>query len=1152
MAWYSNLLILLGVTILPLLVGSHLARLLRMSDYGWKLGLIFATLAAAVTTVALGWPPKRGIDLSGGVILIYEVDEQQSRRAQSPGAAADEPIDMGALVQALNRRINPGGVKELVIRPYGEQQVEIIVPQAEDAEIKQIKRMITQSGFLTFRIVANASQHPQLFSLADDPAQATAKEVRDEQGHVVGEWVRLALEEGSTPESPRFKVPPGPDNKTRELRPGRVDILTVVDPLFNVEGRHLHAVRSGFDDSLTPCVNFQMSSEGATLFGGLTASNLPDRQAGRYSLLGIVMDGELISAPRILSTITDQGQITGRFTQEEVDFLVNVLRAGKLPAVLRSEPINENNISPLLGEDTIRKGQFAITISLIAVLAFMLVYYRFAGLVACLALVLNLVLILALMILVRAAFTLPGLAGLVLTVGMSVDANVLIYERIREELKRGAALRMAIRNGFARATTTIVDANVTTLITGVVLYAIGTDQIRGFAVTLILGILMSMYTAIFCSRVVFDIAERKRWMTRLRMMQFLGDHLAIDFIGWRRFCMACSVAMIAIGLAGMAVRGQRIFDIDFLGGTSVEAMLVQPMPTAEVRSRVAGIADDYSVTQVNPEGRASNTIYKIDTSLQDSRLLEEELRKRFQDPAGKLLLVTHALNFSAPQPPSPPATRTSASGTAQPPDGTGPSAGPAGQDSRPTPGAAPGAQPVGPDGAGPADAPGAEPSGPGVSEEAQPPSDSAEVPAQDKGAVRGRRSSELLWALADGGLTLLAQADAGAPVEDLTPAEAKPGDAPAPPEATRGADTGQEEAPPADAQPAEADAPAPTGGETPAADGIPTETEPEGGTNRPAKAGPAATEPGNAGALEPADSSPADEEAASAPTPPPNHWRSEAELRFDEKFSAESLESELRAAAQAVELPVPEIELFHPRWDGSRIAGFSEWSLKMTSTPQEAEAILRHLKAQLETTPVWLSSSKIGGKVAGDTQQLAILSLVASLLGIVAYIWLRFHRVVYGLAAVVALVHDVLITLGAIALSLWLSKFLGFLLIDEFKISLPVVAALLTIIGYSLNDTIIIFDRIREVKGKSPQLTGAMVNASINQTLSRTLLTSGTTLLVLAILYTLGGEGIHGFAFALLVGIVVGTYSSIFVASPILLWLEGSERPSTARKKVTV
>ena len=170
-------------------------------------------------------------------------------------------------------------------------------------------------------------------------------------------------------------------------------------------------------------------------------------------------------------------------------------------------------------------------------------------------------------------------------------------------------------------------------------------------------------------------------------------------------------------------------------------------------------------------------------------------------------------------------------------------------------------------------------------------------------------------------------------------------------------------------------------------------------------------------------------------------------------------------------------------------------------------------------------------------QYQAFAAMLLSLIGIVLYIWIRFQKVAFGFAAVVALVHDVLITLGAIAVSFWLAKFLGVLLIEEFKISLTMIAAFLTIIGYSLNDTIVVFDRIREVRGKDPKLTSSMINTSINQTLSRTLLTSVTTLLVVLILYAIGGEGIHAFSYALVVGVLVGTYSSIFVASPTLLWI---------------
>ncbi len=214
--------------------------------------------------------------------------------------------------------------------------------------------------------------------------------------------------------------------------------------------------------------------------------------------------------------------------------------------------------------------------------------------------------------------------------------------------------------------------------------------------------------------------------------------------------------------------------------------------------------------------------------------------------------------------------------------------------------------------------------------------------------------------------------------------------------------------------------------------------------------------------------------------------------------------------------------------------------------PEASDKIVAALVTQLKSQPVWQSISRIEGRVAGQMQRDAILALGMSMIFIVAYIWFRFQKVAYGLAAIIALLHDVLITLGFIAISHWLFMPLGALLIEDFKISLTIVAAFLTIIGYSLNDTIVVFDRIREVKGKAPRLTSDMVNQSVNQTLGRTLLTSSTTIIAILLLYIFGGEGVHGFAYCLFIGIVVGTFSSIFVAAPILLWLTSREQ-STSR-----
>ena len=228
---------------------------------------------------------------------------------------------------------------------------------------------------------------------------------------------------------------------------------------------------------------------------------------------------------------------------------------------------------------------------------------------------------------------------------------------------------------------------------------------------------------------------------------------------------------------------------------------------------------------------------------------------------------------------------------------------------------------------------------------------------------------------------------------------------------------------------------------------------------------------------------------------------------------------------------------------------YRTWSLSTALAPEATREVLEQVAGQLASTPIYLSANRIGGKVAGNTKVTAVYALLASLVMIVAYVWLRFQNVAFGLAAVVALLHDVLVTIACIALSVFVAPYLGWALVDDFKISLDVVAALLTIVGFSINDTIVIFDRMREIRGKSSTVSEEMVDRAINQTLSRTILTSGTALLAAIILYCLGGQGIHAFAFAILVGIISGTYSTIVIASPIVLWLQGNAVNTTSTKR---
>ena len=293
-----------------------------------------------------------------------------------------------------------------------------------------------------------------------------------------------------------------------------------------------------------------------------------------------------------------------------------MLNAGRLPAVVREEPVQDYRIGATLGEDTIRTSWNAMLVSTLLVLGFMAIYYRIAGLVACLALLFNILITVAAVMFVQAAITLPGLAGLALTVGMAVDANVLIYERIREEQAKGASLRMVIRNGFDRAFTTIFDSNVTTIITAVVLFIIGSDQVKGFAVTLFIGLSANLFTAITFTRLLFDILEKKRWLTHISMGPTLR-HTNFDFVGKQRWCIGASAAIIAIGLVAAYSRGVTLLDIDFAGGSSVHVLFNkdQALSIQKVRDEVEGKIPDVTVSDVRGESEDEGTHYKIDTSL---------------------------------------------------------------------------------------------------------------------------------------------------------------------------------------------------------------------------------------------------------------------------------------------------------------------------------------------------------------------------------------------------------------------------------------------------------------------------------------------------------------------------------------------------------
>ncbi len=1120
-----------GIIVVAYLAGRLISSAVRMPDYGWKISLITFTVLAGIAIVALGWPPKFGIDLYGGVNLVYEVD------ATKVGSAGQD-VDMDQLIAAVRLRVDPTGTKQILIRPYGQgNAVEIIVPRVSQAEVDELKRQIVDLGSLEFRITANQRDDAQ--AIVDATALPDEQKVLSQGGREIAHWVPIHPDE----DGKRINDLTGGTFITRVITsedpdvPDTVELLVMMDP-YNVNGEFLRRVAPGLSPEGEQAVDFQFNSTGASRFLQLTTEHQPDAADDYRRHLAIALSGEIYTAPGLNEPISDRGQIAGGFkNRAEVEDLVAVLNAGSLPAALNKTPLREQQISPTLGLDTIARGQMAMAVSMGLVLLFVLIYYRFSGIVACLALVTNLVLILAVMISINAAFTLPGLAGLVLTVGMAVDANVLIFERIREELTRGAALRMAIRNGFARATTTIVDANLTTLITAVVLYAIGTDQIKGFAVTLILGILMSMYSAVFCSRVVFEIGERTRRIKKLTMMRMFTS-TNINFLGKRMVCGALSVVLIIAGLGAVVMRGSGVLDIDFTGGSQAQILFANETPeggderydTNYVRTKIENWNKE--VDDAQGGGGLENYLNGVDPNL----IAQLRIAKRTE-------LITEIKNgYSAEE-------RDEMTGGDEDAD----------VDAILEAAAAVEADKrlddefdeQLPQLASLADLSVSEVTY--LDETDHNPEFVVNTSNRSLIAVETILSKVFVGEL---DTNTLAFAQATAPAVENDPLNNDPFGNFSPandPPAGDGNNAGDDNSNSSGGNDAGDNS---SGGDNSGGNGLsalsrlpvmnaafislqdPPTQDPPTGTDPPVGSGDQTPPPGDVTGQQPPAGEGTDQQ------PETTSGSARAALTFTHEIGAQDVESIIR------EVVGSDVQFNVLAGDDSDYVlnstqAYDNWTVEFTGRSwEEASAWLAQVKSNVDSRPVFPATNNIGSQVASDTRNIGIAAMIASLFFIVLYIWVRFQKVSYGFAAVAALIHDVLITLGAIALSAYL---VGIPTIDAFKINLEMLAAFLTLVGYSLNDTIVIFDRIREVKGKSPRLTEEMINTSVNQTLSRTILTSGTTLVVVAILYFFGGQGDHGFSFALFVGVIVGTYSSIFVASPVLLWLtRRSETPTNA------
>jgi SecD/SecF fusion protein len=590
--------------------------------------------------------------------------------------------------------------------------------------------------------------------------------------------------------------------------------------------------RQDYDQNGRVEVTMSMNAEGAKIWKRVTGDNI-----GRQ--IAIVLDEYVYSAPNVNTEIPNgQSSISGQFSVEEAQDLANILKAGKLPA--RARIVEEAVVGPSLGREAVNAGLWSFVIAFILVLVYMIMYYNRAGWIADLALLTNIFFLFGVLASFGAVLTLPGIAGIVLTLGMAVDANVIIYERIKEEVRAGKGIRLAISDGYKNAYSAIIDGNITTLLTGIVLYVFGSGPVQGFATTLIIGILSSLFTAIFISRLIFNWALNKNKTVNFanNLTQNVLANAKFDFLKMRKIAYIISSAVIIIGIASLFIRGLN-YGVDFSGGRTYLVRFDKDVQTQDIRNSLAAVFIDENGQSVPPEVKT-----------------------------------------------------------------------------------------FGPD----------------------------------------------------------------------------------------------------------------------------------------------------------------------------------KQVKITTKFMIDNNEPEVDSIIQA-----KLFEGLKPYYEDQSL------SFRDFSTENEEDSKLIGI----------LSSQTVGPTIADDIRNRAVLAILFALVVIFIYIAIRFKKWQFGLAGVIALFHDTLITIGLFSLFYNLLPF-------NMEIDQAFIAAILTIIGYSINDTVIIFDRIREYTNlyqKRDLKTN--INAALNSTLARTINTSGTTLVVLLIIFIFGGEIIRGFTFALLIGILIGTYSSLFNASPI-------------------
>ena len=983
--------------------------MVEQSEIKGRFGVILVVTGLLVWAYFANNGVRLGQDLKGGTTLRFSLDLDRAIDAGriDPARKAETVTDTIAVIQD---RIDKYGLAETQILPLGEDKFQISLPVGSAGQAEGITRVVTQLGDLKFRIQVLPDQdyqnHAQNDGRLDDLKRLGVWEKRDSASFNEFKKKEIEIWRKARADGLPYK-PTRPDRYELVKRKGSdgtadYDFAILEVPSAETEdfdGGILVDPVVGRNEADFPVVNFRVRNEFQNVFGQWTGKNvlLP---------MAIVLNDEFISAPWINQKLETNVQITlGASSRQEAEKeakeLTTVLQTGALKVQPTLEA--ENRMGASLAGESRDRGILAIIVAFALVLVFMIVYYRGSGMIANIALLLNLVLLVGFMAFFKAVLTLPGIAGIVLTVGMAVDANILINERIREEIRGGRTLRRAISEGYDRALSAIIDANVTSIITAIFLYNFGSGPVRGFAITLALGLMVSMFTAIYVTRTIFEWLLSSGKLTKLSMWG-AGEPPKIKWLSMRKKFAPISVIGVVFGLIMFTSTDKyTLYDVDFTGGYKVQMDFHTPTSVDDVKKQLKETRTvDVDVREYDDKGDPTTKTVSVEVGKYGGAQVlaiggqdlsaEVKVQRLFEEGAGS-----------------------------------------------------------------------------GASEEAR----SEAFKNFLKDVLAERLMPE--WMMA-GPSTYKHAADstdeALKPVDGAIFARLALRD----PDGVLSAETFK--------LLLETKFPHYVTEDGKLVGRDPTKAK----IKRAVFVREAAEQPKGARAFDTWVKT-TDEAGASLSLGLQDYRQRLAEYLGSEQFAAQLTE---QVRPGAVDDPV-DVAL---------------------STP-------------------FSSTDVIGSSVAQRLKNDALVALFLSLIGIIIYIAIRFNSKSMGFAAVICLFHDVAITLGLVSVA----NTLG---IVDAKINLAMVAAFLTLVGYSVNDTVVVFDRIRENRGKRPTIDAPLINLSINQTLARTIKTSVTFLLVCLALFAFNyGQRnvLEGFAFLLILGSIIGTYSTIAISSPLLRYL---------------